>query len=215
MKDGVEVKVAGCVEVNVRVGKEVVLAVGVIVGALFLTGRLPASVVARVTSATEELFAISDVRGVDITTTNYAVMERLAHWQAAINMATDHPWLGVGLGNYEVAYPAYRLINWKFPLGHAHNYYLNVLAETGIIGLFAYTVTWVAIFVLTWRVRRHPDTLARFTAIGLLGAWTYLSVHSLTDDLYVNNLFLHLGVMMGLLAVLHFQTWHHHRLRTL
>lgn len=192
-----------------------VLIVALIVGALFLTGRLPASVVARVTSATEELFAISDVRGVDITTANYAVMERLAHWQAAVNMATDHPWLGVGLGNYEVAYPDYRLINWKFPLGHAHNYYLNVLAETGIIGLFAYTVTWIALFGLTWRVRRHPDTLARLTAIGLLGTWTYLSVHSLTDDLYVNNLFLHLGVMMGLLAALYVQTWNHHPLRAL
>jgi fatty acid desaturase len=37
--------------------------------------------------------------------------------------------------------------------------------------------------------------------LGLLGVWTHLAVHSFFDKLYVNNLFLHLGVMLGLLAV--------------
>jgi O-antigen ligase len=121
-------------------------------------------------------------------------------------MARQHPWIGVGLGNYETRYPDVRLLNWKFPLGHAHNFYLNVLAETGMIGLCAYLVLWLAVFVLTWRTRRHADPVARLTAAGLFGVWCYLSVHSLTDNLYVNNLFLHLGVMLGLLAVLHRQS---------
>lgn len=176
--------------------------VGLLAGGLWLSGRLPASIVSRVQSAFEETFSTADVRGVDITSENYALVERLAHWQAAVNMATDHPWLGVGFGNYETAYPQYRLVNWKFPLGHAHNYYLNVLAETGIIGLIAYLLLWIGIIVLTWFTRRHPDPLTRCCAIGLLGSWTYLAVHSLTDSLYVNNLFLHLGIMIGTLSVL-------------
>jgi hypothetical protein len=57
--------------------------------------------------------------------------------------------------------------------------------------------------LLTWRARRHPDPLARLIAVGLFGTWTYLAVHSLTDNLYVNNLFLHLGVLLGVLALLH------------
>jgi O-antigen ligase len=182
--------------------------VAVVVGVsalLWYSGRLPASVVARINSATEELFAFDDVRGVDITPENYAVVERLAHWQAALNMARANPWLGVGLGNYEVAYPQYRLINWGFPLGHAHNYYLNILAEAGIIGLVGYAALWIGVFWLTWRTRQHPDPFSRLIVIGLLGSWTYLSIHSLTDNLYVNNLFLHLGVMLGLLAVLYNQ----------
>src|SRR5690606_34926810 len=124
---------------------------------LWLAGRLPASVVARVSSATQELFAFDDVRGVDITPENYAVVERLAHWQAALNMARAHPWLGVGFGNYEIAYADFRLMNWKFPLGHAHNYYLNVLAEAGMIGLIAYVFYWAVVVFLTWHARRHPD----------------------------------------------------------
>jgi O-antigen ligase len=173
-----------------------------LISVLWLTNRLPSAIVERVNSATEEIFAFNDVRGVDITPANYAVVERLAHWQAALNMAQVHPWLGVGLGNYEAAYAHYRLLNWKFPLGHAHNYYLNVLAETGMIGLISYSTLWASIIGLTWQARRHPDTLTRCVIIGLLGTWTYLTVHSLTDNLYVNNLFLHIGVMLGLLAYL-------------
>jgi putative inorganic carbon (HCO3(-)) transporter len=170
---------------------------------LWLTGRLPSSVISRVQSVTDEMTAFSDVRGVDITPDNYANVERLAHWQAAINMAQANPWLGVGFGNYEIAYPQYDLLNWPLAQGHAHNYYLNVFAEAGIIGLVAYITMWLVVMAITWQARRHPDPLARFIVVGLFGTWTYLAIHSLTDNLYVNNLFLHLGVMLGILAVLY------------
>lgn len=181
------------------------IAVGVI-GLLWLADVLPTSVVDRITSSTQEFLAFEDMRGVDITPENYAVVERLAHWQAALNMFQAHPWLGVGFGNYEVVYPQYRLINWNEPLGHAHNYYLNLLAETGIIGLLGYGKVWLVIMWANWRAKRHPDRFARCVVVGLLGAWTYLGVHSFFDNLYVNNLFLHLGLMLGVLAILYNQT---------
>lgn len=178
---------------------------GITLGTLWFSGLLPESIVTRISSSTEEFFAFEDVRGVDITAGNYAVVERLAHWQAAFNMVAANPWLGVGFGNYEVAYPYYRLINWHEPLGHAHNYYLNIFAETGLAGLLAYGNVWVIIIGLTWRARRHPDILSRFVIIGLMGSWTYLTVHSLFDNLYVNNLFIHLGIMLGILSTLYNQ----------
>ncbi len=185
-------------------GGFVLLATMLVLGAVaWASGRLPASIVERIQSATQETFSFSDVRGVDINPENYPLVERLAHWQAAINMGTTHPFLGVGLGNYETAYPDFRLIYWKYPLGHAHNYYLNVFAETGMIGVISYVSMWLVLFVVTWRTsRRQPDPLSRFIAVGLLGTWTYLAIHSLTDNLYVNNLFIHLGIMLGILGVL-------------
>ncbi|HRF98870.1 MAG TPA: O-antigen ligase family protein, partial [Aggregatilineales bacterium] len=177
----------------------VVIIVG---GILWASGKLPSSLTDRVASATQELFVLTDVRGVDINPDNYAVIERLAHWQAALNMSRQNTWLGVGFGNYDATYEAYRLINWKFSLGHAHNYYLNVLAETGIIGLVAYIGVFVSLVVITWQTRRQPDQLARTIAIGLLGSWAYLATHSMTDNLYVNNVFIHFGVMIGILAVI-------------
>ena len=173
------------------------------VGFAWSTGRLPASIVDRISSATQELFVLSDVRAVDITSENFAIVERLSHWQAGLNMAQHHPWLGVGMGNYEIAYEQYRLLNWREPLGHAHNYYLNVFAEAGIIGLVFYGALLLGIMLFSWRLRKHPDPLKRAIGIGLLGTWTYLLVHSLTDNLYVNNLFIHIGVMIGLVALFH------------
>lgn len=166
---------------------------------------IPASVIARISSSTEEFFAFEDVRGVDIAPENYAVVERLAHWQAALNMTRENPWLGVGMGNYEVAYPGYRLINWKEPLGHAHNYYLNILAEAGLIGFLGYGKAWILIMGFSWRIRQHPDMFARLTGIGLFASWTYLLIHSIFDNLFVNNVFLHIGLMLGILAILYNQ----------
>ncbi len=175
---------------------------GIILGGLWVSGTLPDSIINRITSSTEEFLAFDDMRGVDITPLNFAVVERLAHWQAALNMAEHSPIIGVGFGNYEVVYDDFRLINWKEPLGHAHNYYLNIFAETGIIGVSAYLLMWIGIVLLTWKIRQHPDNFARAIGVGLLGTWAYLAFHSLIDNLYVNNVFLHLGILLGLVAIL-------------
>lgn len=168
----------------------------------FYLDLIPATIINRLRTITDAFSINIDVRNVDITSANYAVVERLAHWQAAVRMGEGNPWLGVGLGNYVDGYREYSLINWDLPLGHAHNYYLNTLAETGILGLIFYGAMWTTIILMTWQVRQHPDKAARAIAVGLLGTWVYLIVHSLTDNLYVNNMFIHLGVILGLLATL-------------
>ncbi len=162
---------------------------------------LPASVAERLTSWQDD-FQLGDVRGVDINDANYAVLERLAHWQAALDMARDNLWLGVGFGNYEPSYPDYDLLNWPYPLGHAHNYYLNLLAEVGVIGLITYLILWATIFWQTIHLLKLSDWRWRGVALGLLAAWTALSVHHLLDKLYVNNIYIHLGALAGLLSVL-------------
>ena len=181
------------------------IALAALCGAMWAAGVLPQSVVNRLTTAATDLFTVSDVRGIEFYPWNYAVVERIAHWQAAVGMAQDHPLFGVGLGSYAEVYDEYRLINWENPLGHAHNLYLNLLAETGVVGLAAYLGFWIVIFGLTWNIRRHPDPNARAVALGLLGSWTYIAVHSVFDNLYVNNLFLHVGVLLSVLAILRHQ----------
>ncbi len=171
---------------------------------LSTVGLLPSSLTTRLSDVTSELVGLQDVRGQVIDDARYAVLERLAHWQAAIGMANDHPLLGVGFGNYEDAYANYALLNWRIALGHAHNYYLNVLAETGIVGLIGYVAAWLLIFGFTIRLLGRTNGAARGLVLGLLGTWTYLAVHSLFDKLYVNNLFLHIGAMLGLIGGLHY-----------
>src|SRR5438132_2843870 len=106
---------------------------GVLAGALAVSGLLPPAILDRL-AQTIEYFGVFDVRTVEVTSDNWAIVERMAHWQAGWYMFLDHPWLGVGAGNYAHAYPAYFVGSWREALGHAHNYYLNILAELGIVG---------------------------------------------------------------------------------
>lgn len=193
-----------------KLSQSVALAVGVsgLVAGIWLSGILPASIQSRIASSTTDFFAFDDVRGVEITSENFAVVERLAHWQAALNMAHDHLWLGVGFGNYEVAYPQYRLLYWTEALGHAHNYYLNLLAEVGVVGLVTYVTLVLVQLVSLWHIRRrHPSAAVRWACLGMMGSWFYLSSHSLLDNLYVNNLFLHVGVIVAITSAFYQQTF--------
>ncbi|MGQ0602691.1 MAG: O-antigen ligase family protein, partial [Anaerolineales bacterium] len=190
-----------------------------VAGSLAAPGILPAGVTTRIANVAD--FAnISDVRGININDANFALVERLAHWQAALNMIEANPWWGVGLGNYTGAYEQYRLINWPNALGHAHNIYLHTWAETGLIGLAAYVGLWVFVVILTlytlrrtegWRRGRKQRfrwrTAPRFSnaavrrglAVGLLGVWAHLLTHHIVDNLHVNNTDLLLGAWLGVL----------------
>jgi len=166
---------------------------------LFTTGVLPSSVTARLTSFVRD-FRLGDVRGVAISDANYALIERMAHWQAALSMFRHNLWIGVGFGGFDPVYSRFALINWPIALGHAHNVYLNLAAETGLIGLVAYLCLWIVIVGQTWRVTRRARGLSRALAVGLLGAWTHISVHHLLDNVFVNNAHLAIGVLFGILV---------------
>ena len=178
-----------------------------LLAALSGAGALPAFIQSRLADVAAQ-FQSFDVRGAGITAENYAVIERLAHWQAAQNMILDRPYTGVGFGNFDAAYEQYRTYAWPTALGHAHNIYLNLWAETGLFGLLAYLALWITVIAATlrsaWSTGRLPRSAPRLTfaaclAIGLLGAWTHLAVHQLFDSLYVANTFLLLGAYLGLL----------------
>jgi putative inorganic carbon (hco3(-)) transporter len=171
---------------------------------LYQSQLMPTTVVDRVGGFAEDL-TFGDVRGVDINDDNYSVLERLAHWQAALDMAGERPYLGIGFGNYGAVYSDFALLNWPEALGHAHNYYLNILAETGIVGLSAYLLLWAAIFWQTFHVLKREDWPLRGIALGLLGVWTAITVHHVVDKLYVNNIYIHLGVLLGLLQLVDLQ----------
>ncbi len=160
---------------------------------------LPAAFRERLTDFLPYLGMV-DVRGVEITERNFAVIERLAHWYAAIGMFADRPWLGVGVGNYAAVYPAYKIPPWDDPLGHAHNIFLNVAAETGLVGLVAYVLFWLAAFRLTWQAVRATEGVWRGIAVGALGSFVHLSVHNLVDNLYVAGMYVQVALLLAFVA---------------
>jgi O-antigen ligase len=160
---------------------------------------IPPAIAERFSGITD-YFGVFDVRGVHVDDTNFAIVERMAHWQAAMDMWFDHPAMGVGIGNYAPAYPTYSLPHWDDPLGHAHNYYLNIAAETGFIGLMAYLLLWAAAFWQGWRAMHATRDWQHGVAAGLLGTLVALSVHNGFDNLFVHGMAAQVGLCLGIAA---------------
>ncbi len=177
---------------------------GILGVALALSGFVPSAILDRL-GQTVEYFGVFDVRTVELTTDNWAVVERMAHWQAAWYMFLDHPWLGVGVGNYAEAYPNYYLDNWIEPLGHAHNYYLNTLAELGVLGFGLLLLALALLFrglVGALRASQasasHDRRFWRALVAGILGSFVVFCVHNLFDNLLVHSVNVQMGFLLGL-----------------
>jgi O-antigen ligase len=138
-----------------------------------------------------------------LTDDNFATVERMAHWQTGIAMFDAHPFTGVGIGNFNVRFPDFAA-NPSFlkSEGHAHNYYINAAAETGIIGLAAYLWLIVTGLVVSLRAtRRSLDPFARAIGIGAVGVTVALIVHNVVEDLHVLNLGVQLSVVWALAII--------------
>jgi O-antigen ligase len=196
----------GVAFVFVNVGQSrrgAVVFVGAILLAL-LTGllsgfrSLPVGITQRLTSFLP-FVGVTDVGSIEVTDANYASLERLAFWRVALDMWRDHPLLGVGFGNYQAVYARYALPKWRMALGHAHNYYLNIAAETGLIGLLAYLMLWGAAFWQTIQASlRAQGRYARAIALGALGVLVHVSVHNVVDNLWVHNMYIQVAIVLGL-----------------
>jgi len=85
--------------------------------------------------------------------------ERFGYWRAALGMVGDYPAIGVGLGGFADHYAFY-----KVPLGketrEAHNDYLHMLAELGVLGPVLYLALWALVLRATSRVKAEHDEAA-------------------------------------------------------
>ena len=196
----------GVVVIALRSRRSASLAIGALVVLMLLfaafgTGWLPEIISGRISDLGNYTGGPDPAR-TEITDANFAVLERLAHWRAGQRMFEDHPWLGVGIGNYGAAYGDYALPHWYLPLGHAHNVFINFLAEVGVIGVTAFILFWVGVAWLAWRGAASGDGYASALGVGILGVWAYLSVHGMFDNLFVQHMQLQLALLLGILVSL-------------
>ncbi len=180
------------------------LVVALIGGALFVSmgglALVPAAIVQRFADALPYL-NVTDVATIPVTDANFATIERLAHWQAAREMWRDNFWLGVGFGNYAAVYGAYAVGRWLDPLGHAHNYILNIGAEAGFVGLVAYLSLWGWVIGFALKGLWRTKGFQRAALVGSLGIFAHLHTHNLFDNLYVQGMYLHIAVIFGLITL--------------
>lgn len=196
--------VAGILAVILVTGKRVwpllaLLAVGIMALGPTLITFVPSAYLTRITDIFQ-FTSLSNLTTVEITDANFSVIERAAHWLAAWRMFSLHPWLGVGLGQYATFYPLVAIPRWSDPLGHAHNYLLNILAEGGLVAFTGYLVFMFTALVSSIRVAFSKLTWRRSLGLAAVGMWTALFVHNLFDNLYVHGMYLLVAMVFGMIA---------------
>lgn len=95
--------------------------------------------------------------------------QRIAIWKEALEIFKNNPLFGIGIGNYAVEKNI--LADYRDP-SNAHNLYLDIAAETGILGLAAWLIL---IFGTIWKLSfQMNDKRTILLATGLV----WFSVHS-------------------------------------
>ena len=187
-----------------RRGLPWLVGLAVLAGAAFALNSaqvLPAALADRLGSIGDQL-QVFDVRGVIPTAADFAQVERLAHWQTAGNMFLSDPALGIGIGNFNDRWGDFHPPLWLYSQGHAHNYYLQAAAETGLAGLGAYALLLLTALWGAVRALRLTDGWRKAAAVGALGVLVTFIVHNVFEDLHVLNLGLHWAAVLALFVVL-------------
>ncbi len=111
---------------------------------------------------------------------------RVLLWRGAWNMIAAHPLLGVGLGNFHIAYPRFMLPEaWREPLVyHAHNVVLDFWSTLGLVGLAAFVWLQIAFWRTANRLTVTPQVSTRALALGLMAGMAYGLAHGLVDTFY-------------------------------
>jgi O-antigen ligase len=113
--------------------------------------------------------------------------DRLDRWGSAFNMFLSSPFLGVGWGAYGDEYFHYiyylNAYSTDIRMG-AHNLYLEIAAESGMVGLLAFGFLIFTFYRELFRiVRQTPRGTLRSLAIGLGGALISYLVHAVVNNL--------------------------------
>jgi len=149
--------------VLIRVGLGVGLLAALFVGVLALGGEF------------------SIMRFIDSVNTDDPTTGRAHFWAVTLDIIKAHPWLGTGLGAFGVVYTHYDTRNGLFRLEQAHNDYLQVLSDAGIIGAIIALSFVVILFRRAYLRMQSEDDFRRGVALAALGGCFAVLVHSLFD----------------------------------
>lgn len=161
--------------------------VGIIAGTAFVGGE------SALTRISEEPLAAD------------GIVSRPQIWNVTLRMIDDSLPLGVGLGAFAAAYPKYDEASGFERVEQAHNDYLQVVSDAGIVG----GLLGLTFLYLLWKVGseaiRTPNLELRGIAIGALAGVVSVLIHSFFDFvLHTTAIALLFLALLGLLVASRF-----------
>jgi O-antigen ligase len=148
---------------GMRVGMAAALLFGLFIGVMALGGEF------------------SIYRFIDSVNTDDPTTGRAHFWSVTLDIIKAHPYVGTGLGAFGVVYTKYDTRNGLFRLEQAHNDYLQVLSDGGIIGGVLALSFVVLLFYLALKRAGSRDDFRRSVALAALSGCFAVLVHSFFD----------------------------------
>src|SRR6185312_2898920 len=120
---------------------------------------------------------------------------RYDYWRVAVDAFEEKPIIGIGAGNFQDAYTLHR--HEPKQSRYAHNFWLRVLSETGIVGLLLIVAALGTAFVTLFRRRGGLSPPVQALLAGAAGASIQLFAHSSFD--WIEEFPVNLGIALGVL----------------
>ncbi|MEO6587851.1 MAG: O-antigen ligase family protein [Pyrinomonadaceae bacterium] len=123
------------------------------------------------------------LRGIGLNTVEGDITTGRSHfWQIALQIFFDHPIIGTGLDSYGAAFTRYDTWSGAFRIEQAHNDYLQILADGGILGFICVAAFIYLLFKQGIRaIGKNPDKFVMNGAIGALAGCFGILIHSFFD----------------------------------
>lgn len=114
------------------------------------------------------VFLMRQAVGKEHSLPSFSLIMRLDYWKEALRMILAHPFTGVGPGNFNLVYSRY-----------AHNSYLQLWAEIGILGFISFL--WLIFNILRTKLQNLKNYSLQKDDIYLLAAIFIFLTHNLID----------------------------------
>jgi hypothetical protein len=104
-----------------------------------------------------------------IATDQYSYSTRLAAWQIVLEISKINPLTGLGFGNYRWYTPLFPIMGYSISF-NSHSQYVDMIAQTGLVGLACFTWIFWTVGKLGWSLRnRVPEGFAMAYLVGAIG----------------------------------------------
>ncbi len=123
-----------------------------------------------------------------------STIDRIPVWLYALRRTGDHPVLGFGFGRQvpgvvmSEGYRSGELVVQGGPLGYAHNTFLDIGLQMGVVGLALFVWLLGAVIVALWRAwRAAPPGYSRMVAAGVLAMALAFPLRAMTNNYYTDD----------------------------
>ena len=98
----------------------------------------------------------------------FSLSKRAAYWAQTLKLIKQHPLTGIGVGNFSLE-----------ETKSAHNSYLQIWAETGLLGI----ISWLGIVFIFFRkaIKLRNSKVVSYSNLGVISAGSCFLVHNIID----------------------------------